>query len=107
MFESKIEKWEIETAGEFLLYIRDMLELHSKENFTRGIASNSEVRRWFKNKSIMINGKIADFDDDIRLYEDDSAKLVITEDGYDIVYERKFCKSLVLFPKGRGKTTLW
>lgn len=48
-------------------------------------ASNSEMKRWFKNKAVIINGK------------------AVT----DIHEEIEELHSLVLFPNGRRKCTLW
>jgi hypothetical protein len=48
------------------------------------IATNSEVRRWFKNKAIRINGASPNWNDNI--------KLPVTE--------------LVFFPNGKRKTTV-
>jgi len=47
-------------------------------------ASKSEMRRWFRNKAVIMNGKAVSSDDEIESLE-----------------------SLVLFPKGRRRTTLW
>ncbi len=47
-------------------------------------ATNSEVRRWFKNKAICINGEFPDWNDNIQL--------PVTQ--------------LVFFPKGKRKTTV-
>ena len=47
-------------------------------------ATNSEIRRWFKNKAIKINDDFPNWDSDI--------KLPVTQ--------------LVFFPKGKRKTTV-
>lgn len=50
-------------ALEFILSMRPAvpfsIEKHCQE------ATNSEIRRWFKNKAIMINGHTLDWDDDV------------------------------------------
>ena len=47
-------------------------------------ASNSEMKRWFKNKAIIINGRAVDMNEEIEELH-----------------------SFVMFPNGRRKCTLW
>lgn len=51
------------TAWDFLKSIHSACQFMSRER--TGKASNSELKRWLQNKSVIINGKRPAFDDDI------------------------------------------
>ena len=54
------------TAFELLKTVRDFCKLHTMEGNKRGIASNSELKRWFINKAVIINGKaVTDFNSEV------------------------------------------
>ena len=51
------------TALEFLIKLNVNCQFMSRER--TGKASNSELRRWFKNKAVSINGERVSFDKEI------------------------------------------
>ncbi len=58
----------------------------TKEGKLCGTATNSEIRRWFQNKAIVVNGVAANFNDPVP----------------------EVWESLVLFPKSQARRcTLW
>lgn len=70
------------TALEFMLTLHDFCHFPSREK--RGVASKSEIRRWFERKSIHINGR-----------------------AYEMTEEVTEVRLLVLHPKGKSRTTVW
>lgn len=54
------------TAFEFLKTVRDFCKLHTMEGNKCGVVSNSELKRWFINKAVIINGKaVTDFNTEV------------------------------------------
>lgn len=45
------------TAFEYLKTVRDFCKLRTVEGNKCGLASNSELKRWFLNKAVIVNGK--------------------------------------------------
>ena len=72
-----------ETALEFLLSLRPALPFSTSQACTP--ASNSEVRRWLKNQSVVVNGH--------RVSPEEELDFPITQ--------------LVIFPKGARRCTLF
>lgn len=50
-------------ALEFILSLRPMVPYSSEKPCT--LATNSEIRRWFNNKAIRINGEFPAWNDDV------------------------------------------
>jgi hypothetical protein len=75
----------METWLEWLLNLHNDCCFQTKEKSLHGKASNSEIRRWFKNNSIHINGRS-----------------VKAEEGVSYPIH-----SVVLFPKSNQRITLW
>ena len=49
----------------WFLNIHEVCHFQTKEGNLTGRASNSEIRRWFKMKAIVVNGKSVDWNDSI------------------------------------------
>lgn len=98
------------TALEFLVQWHKRFPFHSVEK-PHILASNSEIRRWFNNKAVLINGEQAKWDDDMEQYEFEEIILDCKLEGDKLVCKKSIksfmCESLVLFPKGERRTTLW
>lgn len=80
------EDWHVDTMKpiEFLNWLLDFCPVSSKEGGQRGRPSNGELRRWINNGSVQVNNKTVKLTDEI--------VFPITQ--------------LVLFPKGRNKTSI-
>ena len=68
------------TAHKFLLMFHQLCRFHSRER--NGLASNSEIRRWIMNRSVIMNGESVEWNEMIDFTID----------------------TLVLFPKGNTVT---
>lgn len=53
------------TAFEFLLDLHSVCSFQTREGRKTGKASNGELRRWFLNKAVMINGERPAWNDTI------------------------------------------
>lgn len=70
------------TAFDFLINLHAWCHFQSREGAKVGVASKSEIRRWFKNQAVQLNGE--------RVAATDTVEFPITE--------------FVLFPKGQRVT---
>lgn len=68
------------TALKFMISLHQLCKFSSRER--DGLASNSEIKRWIQNRSVIFNGEHCSWDEEIDFSID----------------------SLVLFPKGRTVT---
>lgn len=69
-------------AWKFLIELNDLCCFQTREGKLAGKASNSEIKRWLQNGSVLVNGKRVRFDEELTFP----------------------IESLVLFPKGRRIT---
>ena len=76
-------KQEFKHCLDFLIKLREAVPFRSIEK--NGVATNSELRRWFDNGSVQINGEKAKWDDPVQ----------------------EAWESLVLHPKGKSRITVW
>ena len=83
MFEDEVDNHKSDDLLSYMIWLTEFMGLHSKEN--KKTVSNSEVRRWIKNGSILINGKRP------------------TSIDWKIDFP---ITQLVLFPKGKSRCTL-
>lgn len=55
------------TALDYLKTVRDFCKLNTMEGNKCGIASTSELKRWFVNKAVIVNGKaVIDFNSEVK-----------------------------------------
>ena len=68
------------TAHRFIIQLHQLCRFYSRER--KGLASNSEIKRWIMNRSVIMNGEAVEWNEEMDFTID----------------------SLVLFPKGRTVT---
>lgn len=86
----------ITTLDWFLNLNSIFLKLTSREGKNVKLASSSEIRRWFKNKAIILNGIVINRDEDMNIF-------YIKNISKDL----KEIESLILFPKSKNKVSIW